>query len=372
MPQHHAPTHITLREALYIPSALRLLLAPVITGRAESNCAVVARLVGMGERLTVNYWVGEFVAVVRSKVGNLRRYEVPCVVDVRRMPPLRRYVEAGLAEIRDGEVIVGEKTLLTPLARFLSKIVNCIADKPQFVKKIATCANVDIREAAFGVSLLRLLYPATLEIFGNHSVDNLLSQYGVGAKLPAAKLWRELLNIAEEGYIFPNAELLRGRRPVIIRSKAAKYSIPPILASLNYKDAVVIDVGSGFGTKGAATIKWGARYAILLDIDEAILRARGNGLLIDKVVGDAQMLPFRDKSADVVIFWNVYNFLHKPEDALLEIKRIARRAVVFSIYNAASGRYVSYREFLKVVATWGRVKVVKRLGDSQFQAVVET
>jgi SAM-dependent methyltransferase len=359
-------------DIIHVASASRLLLAPTITHSDEVNCNLVSRLVGGGERLTANFWVEDIVAVVRAKVGNLRRYEVPCAVDVRRMPPLRRYVDMGLAEIRNGVLVVRRDAVTdTPLGRAVAKTVSCLSTRPTPVKKVAECAGMDVAKTAFVVSLLRVLYPATLEIFGGYSADSVFAQYGVGAKLPAREMWDEITKLAERGIVVPNPALIRGGRPTVVRSRAAKYSIPPILAAVDYRDAVVLDVGSGFGTKGAATIRWGARHVILLDIDETILRARGNGLLIDRIVGDAHMLPIRSRGVDVAIFWNVYNFLHRPEEAVAEIKRVAKRAVAFSVYNALSGRYVDYRQFLDTASKWGRVKAVRRLGDSQYQAVVE-
>jgi len=133
----------------------------------------------------------------------------------------------------------------------------------------------------------------------------------------------------------------------------------------------VADVGSGFGTKGAASLRWGAKYVVLLDIDVEVLKSRGNGLLIDKVVADAHMLPLRTKSIDVTVFWNVLNFLARPNEAVEEIRRVTRREVVFSTYNAGSGRYIAFREFISIASRWGVPKVAKRLGNTQFQAVVE-
>jgi len=131
----------------------------------------------------------------------------------------------------------------------------------------------------------------------------------VGRSVPADLLWEEARRFVKRGLVFPGF-LPRAVR--VVRSHTARYSIPTLLAHADFKDAVVADVGSGFGTKGAASLRWGAKYVVLLDIDVEVLKSRGNGLLIDKVVADAHMLPLRTKSIDVAVFWNVLNFLARP------------------------------------------------------------
>ena len=348
-------------------SAARLILAAALLGVEEVSCADVERLCCGGSRLGANYWVGDSVAVVAAELGSLRRFSIPCAVDVRRMPPLARYVEWGLAQIRGGRLRVDlEKLLAVPVVATIRRVFKGLRQCPGRADRVAGCSGVGPEEAAFALAALRLLYPGMLEIYaGGSSMNDLLAEYGLGKVVKARDLWDKALDLAADGYAVMGMPRYR-----IVRARSAKYSIPPILARLDYTDAVVADVGSGFGTKGAATLRWGARYAVLIDVDESVLRERGNGLKIEKVVADAHMLPLRDKAADVVIFWNVYNFLALPHRAVEEIGRVARRAVVFSAYNAASGRPVDFGEFLAVARRWGRVVEARRLGNSQFQAVV--
>ncbi|MEM0183356.1 MAG: class I SAM-dependent methyltransferase, partial [Thermoproteus sp.] len=77
-----------------------------------------------------------------------------------------------------------------------------------------------------------------------------------------------------------------------------------------------------------------------------------------------------DRSADVVIFWNVLQFLHDEERALAEVARTARRLILFSVYNAVSGRRYTWGEFLERAVRLGSLVRWRRLGNVQFQAVI--
>ena len=350
--------------------ALRLLLLPLLTSRAEANCGELRKFCCGEGKLAANYWVGDRVAVVEARLGNLRRGQIPCAVDRRRMPPLARYEEYGLMSIAEGRVYVDvDKMLRYPLFRAAKKVVDSLGIcGARDVASFATCAGLPEAAAVDAIVLLRLLFPNLLEVHNAVSFNELLARWGVGRAIPADLLWEEARRFVKRGLVFPGF-LPRAVR--VVRSHAARYSIPALLAHADFKDAVVADVGSGFGTKGAASLRWGAKYVVLLDIDVEVLKSRGNGLLIDKVVADAHMLPLRSKSIDVAVFWNVLNFLAHPHEAVEEIRRVTRREVVFSTYNAGSGRYIAFREFISIASRWGVPKVVKRLGNTQFQALVK-
>ena len=360
------------QDANRLVGALRLLLLPLLTGSAEASCDMLYRFCCGGGKLGVNYWVGDRVIIVRGEVGTLRRWQIPCAVDKRRMPPLARYETHGLVQIKQGRIYVNTEILLRhPLIRAIRKVFEALAFcGVRRTTSLTLCAKLPEAEIVNALILSRLLYPNLLEVYNVISFDDFLARWGVGRVVPAKLLWEEARSFVRDSVVMPNAHLLP-RVAKIVRSRAARYAIPPLLAHADFKDAVVADIGSGFGTKGAAAIRWGARYAILIDIDIDILKSRGNGILIDKLVADAHMLPLRAKSIDVAIFWNVYNFLPHPHQAVEEIKRATRREVVFSTYNASSGRYVTFEEFLTVAQRWGILKTVKRIGNSQFQAIVK-
>ncbi|MEM0183723.1 MAG: class I SAM-dependent methyltransferase [Thermoproteus sp.] len=157
-------------------------------------------------------------------------------------------------------------------------------------------------------------------------------------------------------------------RVVKVRSPFTRQKVPAIFDQADFLGAVVADVGAGYGAKGEYAVRRGARYAVLIDVDETALRER-DGLGLDRVVADAHMLPLRDRSADVVIFWNVLQFLHDEERALAEVARTARRLILFSVYNAASGRRYTWSEFLERARKLG-TPIHWRRGYAQHQAVV--
>ena len=353
-----------------IVGALRLLLLPLLTSRAESDCGELRKFCCGEGKLAANYWVGDRVAVVEAQLGSLRRGQIPCAVDRRCMPPLARYEEYGLVRIAEGRVYVDVGKLLRyPLFRAAKRVVDSLSFcGERDVASFAARAGLPETAAVDAIVLLRLLFPNLLEVHNAVSFNELLARWGVGRSVPADLLWEEARKFVKRGLVFPG---LLPRAVRVVRSHAARYSIPALLAHADFKDVVVADVGSGFGTKGAASLRWGAKYVALLDVDVEVLKSRGNGLLIDKVVADAHMLPLRTKSIDVAVFWNVLNFLARPDEAVEEIRRVTRREVVFSTYNAGSGRYIAFRDFISITSRWGVPKVVKRLGNTQFQAIVK-
>lgn len=53
--------------------ALRLLLLPILTNRAEADCGELHKFCCGDGKLAANYWVGDMVVVVEAQLGNLRR-----------------------------------------------------------------------------------------------------------------------------------------------------------------------------------------------------------------------------------------------------------------------------------------------------------
>lgn len=159
---------------------------------------------------------------------------------------------------------------------------------------------------------------------------------------------------------------------MVIRSGSSKYSVPSILNLVNFNNAVVADIGCGFGVKGGTYgLRRGASFVILIDIDEDVLRLRRSGWAVDRVVADARRLPLRDYSIDVAIFWNVINFIRDKESSINEVKRVSRREVVFSAYNAINAYWnYDYENFMIDALKLGRPVIIRRVSNTQFQAVV--
>ncbi len=88
-------------------------------------------------------------------------------------------------------------------------------------------------------------------------------------------------------------------------------------------------------------------------------------------MADARRLPLRDYSIDVAIFWNVINFIRDKESSINEVKRVSRREVVFSAYNAINAYWnYDYENFMIDALKLGRPVIIRRVSNTQFQAVV--
>lgn len=359
-----ARSRIELTEHLFnVYGAVRLLLLPML-GK-NINCYDLNLLVN---GVTVNYKVEGFLQVVGPGVGSLKEGRVPCALNLRRMPPLQTYIELGYLKSdysvgpRYREVVENYRHILeVAYAASLGGLLTEIKRRVYRPKQVVVEA----------LSFLRTLYPSLLEIYrGDKSFGDFLRSQN--SLIRRDDYWTELFYFVETGVVLPRDQTLIPPLHIVrrVRSPSAKYAIPPLLDYVDFRDALVIDIGSGFGTKGAYSIRRGARFVLLLDIDESILRERGSGALVDRVVGDAQFLPFRDGAADVAIFWNVLPFLYDEDKALEEVARVARRYVVFSVYNASSGRRYTWGEFLERAGRLGSLVRWRRLGNVQFQAVV--
>ncbi|MEM4438737.1 MAG: class I SAM-dependent methyltransferase [Pyrobaculum sp.] len=315
----------------------------------------------------VNYKTDDYLIVVEGGIGPITQYKIPCVLDIKRMPPLKRYIEAGFLtkDFKRGPNYAVIEFYYRVVATVYRAMKWCSGD----IHTFSNCVGVPEGEVKKAIGILRTLYPSLLEIsYGNIFFRDKLGNKG--RLIRRDDYWSDLYYFIENGVITtskkPERYVVR-----LVRSHAARYSIPPILDKVDFRDAVVSDIGSGFGTKGAYGIRRGARYVLLIDIDEKILRQRGSGLLVDRIVADAHFLPLRNKSVDVVILWNVLQFLSDEIKALSEVKRIVRREVVLSVYNAVSGlRRYSYNDFIERAVNLGRLKVLRRYGNNQFQAIV--
>jgi SAM-dependent methyltransferase len=91
----------------------------------------------------------------------------------------------------------------------------------------------------------------------------------------------------------------------------------------------VLDVGCGDGSLAAVFRQKGAASVAGCDIDpKMIMRARARTAQQDAAIAyaiaDAQRLPFRSESFDIVTIVTVLAFLSRPECALAEIARVLR------------------------------------------------
>ncbi len=389
----------------------RLLLLPALLNMRSVDCELLGRLCCDGSSLTINYRVGDFVSVIKASLGSLSRNMVPCIMDIRRMPPLSRFVNAGVIRVSGGSLIVNywddyegllnASGMAKNVLIALQSLVKCRA---YTVGMLAKCANLDAGDLYEALLTARLLYPALLELVmpSGYTVNSMLGRLGVGALIRVGELMSMLgtteyervvivpsplinelaIRVVDGGWGIPKPSLHRfragrvssranvGDGVVSVRSGVTRYSIPAMLDLVRFR-GVVADIGCGFGVKGTYGLRRGASYVILLDIDEYVLRLRRSGWAVDRVVADARMLPLRDSSIDVAIVWNVVNFIRERERALGEVRRVCRGDVVYSIYNAANAHWLyGYEDFLNDILSLGKPLAIRRGGNAQFQAVV--
>lgn len=158
---------------------------------------------------------------------------------------------------------------------------------------------------------------------------------------------------------------------LIVRSSTTRHTVPSLLTQVDFRGAVVADIGCGYGTKGFYGLKRGASYAVLIDVDGRVIRRIGNGVAVDRVIADARLLPLRDSSIDIAIFWNVINFIKEKDQAINEVKRMCRRITLFSTYNAMRA-YWHYDEqsFAREAMRMGKPITIRKVNGKQMQAIV--
>ncbi|MES1166016.1 MAG: class I SAM-dependent methyltransferase [Verrucomicrobiota bacterium] len=146
-------------------------------------------------------------------------------------------------------------------------------------------------------------------------------------------------------------------------------------------DETVIEIGCGEGELLARLQRWRpARRVIGFDVSPEILKEARvrHGLTV--ALQSAEQLGLRAGAADVVIASEVLEHLQRPEAALREIGRVARRRVILSVpreplwrvLNCARLRYLpdlgntpghlqhfSTRAFVALVSRWLRVVDVR-------------
>jgi len=186
--------------------ALRLVLLPLLTNRAEADCSELRKFCCGDGKLAANYWVGDRVAVVEAQLGNLRRGQIPCAVDRRRMPPLARYEDYDLVRVAESRVHVDVGKLLRyPLFRVAKRVVDSLGFcGARDVASFATCAGLPEAAAVDAIALLRLLFPNLLEVHNAVSFNELLARWGVGRAVPADLLWEEARKFVRRGFVLPS------------------------------------------------------------------------------------------------------------------------------------------------------------------------
>jgi hypothetical protein len=107
-----------------------------------------------------------------------------------------------------------------------------------------------------------------------------------------------------------------------------------------FRDASVLNVGGGQGAEGALVLKHSPRFFVLLDNDLVWIKdARLNlSHFANKyfLCADAESLPLKDKSLDIVVFRDILHHVLDANDAIREGIRVSKK-VIF-IDEPAKGR----------------------------------
>ena len=95
---------------------------------------------------------------------------------------------------------------------------------------------------------------------------------------------------------------------------------------------VVLDIGGGTGYN-AARMERASRRIIVLDISFRMLKRAKKYRHLDLVLGDARMLPFKDKSFDVVMAVDSLHHVRDYPGVLKEVRRTGRGRVFVAEFS---------------------------------------
>ncbi|GIH04242.1 hypothetical protein Rhe02_23090 [Rhizocola hellebori] len=115
----------------------------------------------------------------------------------------------------------------------------------------------------------------------------------------------------------------------------------------NLRGAVVVDAGAGTGAAASELRGRGAR-TIALDTSASMLRLAPP----PAVVGDICRMPLRTNAADACVACLVLSHVDRPQAALAELARVARRSVVATAFPAGAEHPVKQAADA-VLADWG-------------------
>lgn len=147
------------------------------------------------------------------------------------------------------------------------------------------------------------------------------------------------------------------------------FALSFLVAALDYIGAEsVLDIGSGTGR--AVTYMKQRRPDIQIvgvePVDELRSIGYANGLSHSDIIdGDATQLQFTDNQFDVVCEFGVLHHIRKPEIAVAEMLRVARKAIFISdSNNFGQGSFLarSVKQFLNLMGLWGIADFIKTKG----------
>lgn len=141
---------------------------------------------------------------------------------------------------------------------------------------------------------------------------------------------REFWEASPCGSQHPEAEA--GTEAYFAQLEKSRYELEPFIPSFaqfeRWCGRDVLEIGFGLGTDLMRFVRAGARlYG--MDLTQAAVtavrkRLAHEGLNADVRVGDAEALPFKDDSFDLVYSWGVLHHTPNTEKALSEVRRVLR------------------------------------------------
>lgn len=111
---------------------------------------------------------------------------------------------------------------------------------------------------------------------------------------------------------------------------AVTHRILEVLSSLRFRS--LLDVGGGEGYRAALARRvFGLRRVVVADLSSEACRRAKRFFSLPCVVAEAHFLPFRSESFDVVLTAETLEHVMKAGDAVREMTRVARKAVVIAV-----------------------------------------
>jgi len=134
-----------------------------------------------------------------------------------------------------------------------------------------------------------------------------------------------------------------------------RYQVEPFIPDMvdfpRYKGKKLLEVGVGAGTDHLQWARAGARCHGVDLTDAAIRTTRKHlayhGLKSNLKRADAERLPFKDNSFDVVYSWGVIHHSEKPELIVEEIRRVLKKGGIFIGMMYGRHSVVAFKYWLK-------------------------
>lgn len=154
---------------------------------------------------------------------------------------------------------------------------------------------------------------------------------------------------------------------------AEEFHIPEVVGFTQHGGRRVLEVGGGLGTDGRQFARAGAWY-VDADLSDQSLRLARNGFALEALAGrfvnsDAENLPFRDVSFDVVYSHGVLHHTPDTARAVDEVRRVLKPGglAIIMLYAKESAAY------LIGVPLLGRLRLAvarRRMGRQAFNRMV--